>query len=187
MIGLPCVVGQMVISRDIIILVAGNDFVESAPVLQIRALSMLFALFGGNLLGNAVLLPSKQEKYYMIVCIITALINVITNYILIPLYGPIGAAITTAFCSLCILIMLSFKVDKNIRFERVGKLIVSPVIGCVGIIIVCFLASGIRELVLRVVISIVFSAVVYSVIQLLFRNEVAMEVVSSLYKRIKKS
>lgn len=186
LLGLPCVVGQMVLSKDIILIIAGNDFVDAAPVLRIRALSMLFALFGGNLLGNAVLLPSKKEKYYMIVCVITALINIATNYLLIPKYGPIGAAITTAFCSFCILVMLVFKVDRNIRFNNVLNLIISPVIGCIGITAICFVLSNIEGLAVRAILSIVSSVIVYGTIQLLFKNEIAMAVVNSVFRRMRR-
>lgn len=186
LIGLPCVVGQIVLSKDIILIVAGKNFIEAAPVLRIRALSMLFALFGGNLLGNAVLLPSKQEKYYMKVCVITAFINIGANYLLIPKYGSVGAAITTAFCSFCILVMLVFKVDKNIKFEQVLKLIISPVIGCICIVVVCHAFSRIEGLVVRDIISITFSVFVYALIQLIFKNEMALEIVSTFLKRIKR-
>ena len=185
LVGLPCVVGQIVMAKDIVLVAAGTDFAESAPVLQIRALSMLFALFGGNLLGNAILLPSKQEKYYMIVCIITAVINVVANYSLIPVFGPVGAAITTAFCSLCILIMLVFKVDKRIKFSNTGKLIVSPLVGCVGIVAVCVGFRSIEEMAIRVILSIVCSVFVYGCIQLLLRNELALEVAGNTLKRLK--
>jgi len=185
MVGLPCVVGQIIMAKDIISVVAGPDFAEAAPVLQVRALSMLFGLFGGNLLGNAVLLPSKKEKYYMIVCVITAFINIGANYILIPKYGPIGAAITTAFCSLFIFVMLAFKVDKNIKFEKIYKLVISPVVGCICIVLACVIISKINELAARVTLSILASVIGYTVVQLLFRNELAVEVVNNVKNRIK--
>ncbi len=187
LLGLPCVVGQMVLSKDIILIVAGRDFLEAAPVLQIRALSMLFALFGGNLLGNAVLLPSKQEKYYMIVCVITALINIGANYMLIPKYGPVGAAITTAFCSFCILVLLVFKVDKNIKFERVLKLFISPIVGCFGIIVVCYFSSGIASLPIRAGVSILLSVFTYGLVQIIFKNEIAVECLNAFCRIIKRA
>ena len=80
LLGLPCAVGCIAIAEDIIRVAAGKDFLEAAPVLQILMIGFVFSLIGGNFLGNAVLLPSKQEKYYMIVCCIAAVVNVIGNY-----------------------------------------------------------------------------------------------------------
>lgn len=184
-LGLPCVIGLILMSKDIILIVAGNDFIEASPVLQIRAISLLFALFGGNLLGNAILLPSKQEKYYMIVCVITAFINIGTNYLLIPKYGPVGAAFTTAFCSFCIMVMLALRVDKHIKFQKIARLVVSPIVGCVAIVGVCFVFSGIDNLVLRVVLRLVCSTIIYGIIQLLLKNELACEIMGIVSNRLK--
>lgn len=186
-LGLPCVTGEIMLSKDIILVVGGVEYIEAAPVLQIRAISMLFALVGGNLLGNAVLLPSKQEKYYMIVCVITAGINIVTNYLLIPRYGPVGAAITTAFCSFCILVMLLLKVDKRIKIQRIGKLALSPAVGCVGIVLVCLAFSGIANLAPRILLSISCSVVVYAGIQLVMKNELSYEVIQIFLRKLKKT
>lgn len=185
LVGLPCVTGLIVLSNDIVLLMAGSDFVEASPILKIRALSLLFSLLGGNLLGNAILLPSKQEKYYMTVCIVTAFINIITNYLLIPHWGPIGAAITTAFCSLCILVMLLFRVDKNIKIKNVGRLIVSPIVGCAGIVVVCFVMSYINSLIIRTLLSIAFSVLIYVAIQYALKNELISELLASVIRRRK--
>ena len=122
----------------------------------------------------------------MIVCVITAAINIITNYILIPIWGPIGAAATTAFCSLCILIMLLFKIDKNIRFERVHKLIISPVIGCLFVAVFCFAMWRIDSNAFRIILSICGSVLIYGIIQILLKNEMIIEAVTILRNRLKR-
>ena len=184
LVGLPCITGLIVMAKDIILVMAGPSYIAAAPVLQIRALSMLFALFGGNLLGNAVLLPSKQEKYYMIVCLITSGINIATNYLLIPILGAQGAAITTAFCSLLILIMLLFRVDKNIRFENVTRLVFSPIAGCASIVIVCLAFTKINSLAFRVILSIGCSVMLYGIIQIIFKNELVFEIIGIIRKKV---
>ena len=66
-LGLPCFTGVVMLATDIVYVIGGKAFVAAAPVLQILMLSFLFSLVGGNFLGNAVLIPSKREKYYMFV------------------------------------------------------------------------------------------------------------------------
>lgn len=185
LLGLPCAVGCCVISKDVILVVAGEAFIEAAPVLQILMTGFVFSLFGGSFLGNAILLPSKQEKYYMIICCITALVNIIGNYLFIPLYGAKAAAGTTAVCSLTILILLLFKVDRNVRIQNVLRLILSPVIGCVGITAVCLGCRGIENLWIRVMISMGGSVCVYGLLQVMTGNELCTEVIQILKKKIK--
>lgn len=186
-IGLPCVVGTVVIAKDIICIVAGEAFVEATPVLQIMMFGFAFSLFGGSFLGNAILLPSKKEKYYMIVCCVAAVINIIANYIAIPFWGARAAAGTTALCSITIMVLLMFKVDKQIRIQNISKLFVSPLLGCIIIIGICLLSGSISNLYLRTLFSIGPSAIVYFVIQVLLKNELALDFLSYVKKRLIKN
>ena len=178
--GLPCGVGCFVLADDIIRIVAGNAYIKAAPVLQILMIGFVFSLIGGNFLGNAILLPSKQEKYYMVVCCITALVNVIGNYIFIPFWGSKAAAGTTAVCALTILILLLFKVDKNVKLTHIGRLVISPIIGCIGIILVCILAKKIDNLWVRVATGMIVSSFFYVIIQIVMKNEIISEVIYSI-------
>ncbi len=85
------------------------------------------------------------------------MVNVIGNYIFIPLWGARAAAGTTAVCGLTILILLLFKVDENIKLEKVGKLIVAPLFGSIGIVVVCLLCKWIDNLWIRVFVSLTAS------------------------------
>ena len=58
-----------------------------------------------SLIGNIIFLPSNREKTYMLICGLTAVINVVTNFIFIPVYSTIAAASTTAFCNLIMFIL----------------------------------------------------------------------------------
>ena len=183
LLGFPCIVGTFILAKDIIRIIAGNAFSESALILQILMIGFLFSLVGGNLLGNAVLLPARQEKYYMIVCCITAIINVLGNYIFIPKFGAKAAAGTTAVCSLIILILLLLKMDKRIRIVKIKNIFLSPIVGCSGIICVCRFASIIKKIEIRVIISLICSILVYGFIQILMKNELIDEVLKHFQQK----
>ena len=186
-LGLPCIVGTMVLSEDIICVVAGKAFLEAAPVLQILMFGFAFSLIGGSFLGNAVLLPSKQEKYYMYVCCFAAAVNIIGNYLAIPYWGAKAAAGTTAVCSLTIMILLMLKVDKRIRVNQLFRVFFAPVVGCVLIVCICLATRGIKGLYIRTFLSIFASAGGYALIQLTLRNELAMEVFNAFTRKITKN
>lgn len=186
LIGLPCAIGTIMIARDIIFISAGDEFLTATPVLQILMISFIITLIGGNFLGNAILLPSKQEKYYMIVCCITAVINVITNWIFIPKFGAKAAAATTAFCSFVILLLTYIKKDKRIIIRKMLGTTVSPLLGSVLIVVICLASYSINNLIVRVSVSILGSAVAYGIIQLLFRNELLFDVIMPILRKIKR-
>lgn len=176
LLGLPCATGCFILAEDIIRVLSGDSFLEAVPVLQIFMIGFIISLFGGSFLGNAILLPSKQEKYYMYVCCFSALINILGNYLLIPFFGAKAAAGTTSLCSLIIFILLRIKVDKNIKIKRIGNIVFSPIIGCFFIVIICIITRLIKNLWIRVIISLMSSILIYGIIQILMKNELIQEV-----------
>ena len=185
LIGVPCLVGTIMLSSDIILLVAGPEYEASVLVLRIRVVGLFFNLFGASFFGNIVLLPSKNEKVFMKICCMTAVVNLILNYILIPLYGAPAAAATTSFCDLFMLILFLVTKDRAIKIVRVGNLVIPPIIGSILIIPICIMASRIPEAWFRIMVSIGASVAVYCVIQLLGKNELFSEGICILLKKIR--
>ena len=184
--GLPLAVGTFMLSDEIIMIVAGSGYEEASSVLKMLMISFAITLFGGNFLGNAILLPSKKEKTFMIVCCIAAVVNVIANYIFIPVYRALAAAWTTAFCALLIFICLLFAVDKRIKIDQLFKVIITPVVGCIGIIGVCLFCKQIGFLWVRTIVSIGLSVIVYGTITYLGKNELLRETIDSMVERVRR-
>ena len=74
--------------------VFGSEFVEAHWVLKILVIGQLVNALCGSV-GNLLAMTGYQNKL-MLVSIITALINVVLHTIAIPLWGTIGAALSTA-------------------------------------------------------------------------------------------
>lgn len=182
--GLPITIGIILKAKDIMAVVGGEKFIEAAPVLQIMVICFAFSLIGGSFLGNAILIPTKQEKYYMIVCLITALCNVILNYIFIPSYGAIAAAATTAFNGFLVFFLLLFKVDKNIKIERKANIFVGPIIGCFIIWLCCYGTSIIDKLFVRISASIGLSTFFYAITLIVLKNDLALELLGNLKSKV---
>ncbi len=177
-LGLPCVAGVIMLAKDIIYIVGGAEYVCAASVMQILILSFMFSLVGGSFLGNAVLIPNKQEKYYMIICCITAVVNVLLNAILIPKFAANGAAVATSFNGLLIFILLLFKVDKRLHIEEKLNIFLGPICGCIAICGCCYLAKHIENIWARLIISVFSSALTYLVILKALRSDFLKEITS---------
>ncbi|MBQ8780986.1 MAG: oligosaccharide flippase family protein [Oscillospiraceae bacterium] len=185
-LGLPCVTGLIMVASDAIVVFAGEEYIGAASVLRIMILSFAFSLVGGSFLGNGILLPMGEEKYYMKVCLITAACNVILNYIFIPLFQADAAAATSAFNGFLIFILLLLRVDKRIKIKNIGKVFFSPVVGCLFIVLICFALQGVSNLYVRLILSVGLSVMAYGIVLLLLKNEIVTEVIEMMKKKLKK-
>lgn len=176
-LGLPITVGIIMLSDDIMYLVGGDAYLQASSIISVLMLNFLFSLVGGSFLGNAILIPSKKEKYYMLVCSITAVINIILNYLLIPDFGALGAAIATAINGLLIFILLLVKRNKKIAIASLDSVFIAPVIGCGIIVIVCLIFQGLGSIWLRLILSISMSIMFYTVVLIMFKYDLLMDVI----------
>jgi O-antigen/teichoic acid export membrane protein len=72
----------------------GPITVVTSPILVIIGIS--------NVIGKQYLLPTKQQGAYTVSVVIGAIVNVISNFILIHLYGAIGAAVGTVIAEITV-------------------------------------------------------------------------------------
>ncbi|MBI3231575.1 MAG: flippase [Candidatus Doudnabacteria bacterium] len=91
-VALPMAVGGTILSKQLIILVAGQEFSSAAPVLSILiwAVAILFIYIPVNSL-----IISQLTKFAALVTGVNVLINIIGNIVLIPIYGIKAAAAMT--------------------------------------------------------------------------------------------
>ena len=183
-VGLPCITGVCMLAKDIILVAAGSGYLPAVPVLQILMIAFAFMLVGGNFLGNEILLPSRQEKYFMVVCCISTVVNIAANSVIIPLYGAKGAAATTAFSEMLMFVLLCRK-DKRIVLKPLYKLIIPPVAGCLAIVVCCAVMSGVQQLWLRLFLSVAGSVTVFFIIQMLMKNDIVIYGYNSIKNKIR--
>jgi len=112
---LPMVVGGFFLSKDLMILFAGEDFAISGDILKILLLAT-GAIFLAGLFGYAVVALNKQKqmiKFYAA----NAVISVIGYYYLISKYSYWGAAWMTVVTELFILATAFYVMNKAIKLK----------------------------------------------------------------------
>ena len=187
-IGFPCVAGCVVLSSEIIEFVAGQQYSSASIPLVILMVAFLVDIFGGSFLGNMVCLPARQEKVFMEACWFAAIVNVVLNYILIPYGGASAAAFTSGISSLIIFVWLLTKKDKRIELKGVTRIIKSPLLGSLIIILFCtIIKKVVSNLFVKVIVCVGGSVLLYCITLLLFRNELCIEVCAELKRIVKKS
>lgn len=170
LIVLPLGVGLFLTSREIIFLIAGYSYVDAITPLQILGIASIFANLSA-FMTYCILLPMKLEKIQLFATIFAAVINVILNFIVIPVYSQDGAALTTLVAEASVLlieIVYLFIINKaQLGFFQLSILeILSLFLGLLWIITVCVLISNFTsDVLLGFLIKLILSASGYFFIQ----------------------
>lgn len=175
LIALPATVGLILLSKEVVIILASKKYLPSVTSLQIIALATLFSLFS-YILSSCVLIPAKREKYVLKETIIASVVNIILNIWLIPKSSYNAAAITTVISELTAL-SIGFYYSKDIisntlySKERLKNLFHAS-LGSAGIIIVCLFSDEIcNSLISKAFTAVIFSIVVYASTLFLLKNK----------------
>jgi O-antigen/teichoic acid export membrane protein len=89
----PIMVGVAFLAHDIVTIIGGEEFADSAPVLRILVVA-LGLIFLGHLF-NALLIVGNFQKKLMKVLAFCAVFNITANIICIPIWSYMGAAWTS--------------------------------------------------------------------------------------------
>lgn len=186
-IGFPCIAGSIALSKEIVLIVGGEEYSSAALPLVILMASYVIDIFGGSFLGNMVCLPSKRENVYMEACCVAAIINVILNYLLIPYGGASAAAFTSGLSAVVILIWLLIKKDNRVKLFYLSEVCKAPLLGSALIIVVCsIIKEMVSGLAITVVVCVAACIVVYIIILVRMQNTMALLILDSIKRKIKK-
>lgn len=94
LISIPLSAGLILISNEFVTWFLGKAFEPSVIICMVMAPIILFKALG-VVLGSWYLVPMGLNKQYTIPIVAGAVLNVMLNFMLIPYYGALGAAIST--------------------------------------------------------------------------------------------
>lgn len=176
MISIPSVVGIFLLADNIILIMAGEKFIES--ILTMRVLVFILFIVGiAYFLSFQILYPYNKEKYHTYSVTIAAVINFIFNYIMIPKYYQNGAAIGTIIAELTgVMLMLYFTRNylKEIEFYNLKNLkyfISSIVMG----IVILFIKSLNLGAFFTLLISISLGSIIYFMILFFLKEDIVIQ------------
>lgn len=105
--------GLMGISEVLAPVYLGNDFLDCAPIITLLSVTVFFIAWA-NVVRTQYLIPYHYDKVYLTSTIIGAVLNFVINYILIPRFQSIGAAIGTIVAEFSVMFVQMVAVRKNL-------------------------------------------------------------------------
>lgn len=175
-VALPAMTGLFMTGEDVVLVIAGDEYIDSASVLAILSFALLFATFG-SYCATYGLIVQRKEKILLTHTSISAVLNVALNLFMIPMFGIIGAAVTTLISELYVCVVFSILTDFKSVLKECIHTIITCVISCVIIVAVCWLMRGIPNLYIRLVASVAAGAVAHLLVLLIRKEEIALSLI----------
>mgnify|MGYP002614872768 CR=1 FL=1 len=180
---LPAGVGLATISREVVIVMGGTEYLDSVLTLQILSFSLIGAIFGG-MFTYCLNIPLGREKVNVKATTISAMVNIGLNMVMIPIFKQNGAALTTAVAEFFVLIYCCFSckdIEEYLDIKAFKSDLLQSLIGCVIIIIVSSIVKYYwKGVLLRIVLVISLSVMLYGLELVLLKNELMLQLLEKL-------
>ena len=105
-------VAMTVLAKPIVYILYGNEYIKAATTLGVAVWYVTFSYYGS--VRNIWILAEEKQKYLLGINIVGAFANVVLNYLLIPFWGAIGAAVASLFTQFFTNVVIGF-IFKPIR------------------------------------------------------------------------
>lgn len=167
---IPISVGCISLSKEILIVLFGNKYSDASLSLAMLSVAAAIAMFA-YVFTQCVMMPLKMEKTLTYITLISALANIVLNFILIPNLKQNGAALTTIVAETITLMMAYILTRKHVDIDKMTALLLKVGAGVLVEIIVCEIAkSKFHNNLCVLFFGITLSVVFYFVIEYFLKN-----------------
>lgn len=185
----PTSVGLIMLSKEAVLIIAGERYLDSVNSLRIITWAIIFSIFSW-IFSDCVLIPAKRENMVLRNTIITAVVNVLLNLLLIPYMSYDGTSLSTVVAEFMVMVMNGWSskdIICNTIFSKKNIIsITTSILGCIGIVITCLVVKVlITSLIVRTLISIIGSIIIYGVILVLLKNQICLSYLNKIKNKFK--
>ena len=185
---IPCTIGLISISEEIMIFMGGEEFIIAKTSLQILAGSLIFAVLGG-LVTSVLNITLGREKENLKATIYGACINCGLNFVFIPILNENGAALTTLISEAFVFIYCFVKLPnkgKYINIKLMIETILQAIVASTAIFIITYIAKlYIFNIITRVFVIVIMSVLIYFIILYIFKNKYLLSGFDFIKNKIK--
>jgi len=143
----------------VIIGLVGEEYANSVAILTLLGIAIIPSYLR-FLFGTTLIAINKQKKV-VIVNIGRNISNIVLNFILIILYGYMGAAIATVGTEyLSLVIFILFLKQEHIIYKEQLKFIYKPILAVVGVIPVYFVFNDLLDILKAVIMIAVYGMLI---------------------------
>ena len=183
----PSAVGIALCSGEIILFLYGENFSQSIPILRISAI-LVVTLGFSNLFGTQILITFGKENRLLIATVVGAISNICLNWFLIPRYQGVGAVVASVISETLVTITTFCFAKSCMSISISKKNFIISILSCVAMTGVLFILKGIvHNCSVLLITEVVTGAALYTVLTLIMKNSVAIDIVNRIIGRLRRS
>lgn len=179
-LAVPMIIGILSISDYVICMLYGEAYITSSYVLKILSILLIISPIG-YLLGSRVLLVTGNEKKMILPVTVGAITNIILNSILINICQEMGAAVASVISEIVVMVIYLLLSKKHFKIKNIRKTVYNIVTACVIMTSYILLISIMGNGIIKYIILVIGSILVYFTILLVLKNDIVCE----FYDKIK--
>lgn len=187
-VSLPLACGLFLVAPQFVPVFSGNQFMPAIPCVKIMSPIILFIGFSG-MIAMQILYPQNKEHLVIWSSSCGALTNFVLDLILIPRFQQNGAAIATLIAEFSVVAVMIIIGRKYLHYRFFNKqallIVISTGIMAAGVLGIQHLFASWTAFRL-LIIEIIAGIIIYGVLMIIFKNELAMKAIaiaSSKFKR----
>ncbi len=180
LLALPAVSGIILYARYILLFACGEEYLDAAMSLRLLGIALLFAVFGG-IVTRCINIPFGYERVNSRATAIAAVENIVLNIPAIYLWGASGAALTTVFAELTVLVIGLSNLHKNQKDMHLKDVLSLRDVrdALIGVVMIVAVYLGVMRFVpgeiIRLFVGVGLSVLLYGLILLVMHNPIVME------------
>lgn len=187
-IGCPMTMGMITVAPVFIPWFLGKEFLPSIPMFQILSILVIIISLS-QILGNSILLSMRYEKIYTISIVMSAVINLVLNFLLIPKFAAYGAIVATIASEVCVGAIQQTKSIRllNIRYRDIGRQIINPTVAAIvmgGVLF--FLEKKMHPSTIEVLGMIVTGGAIYAAVLLLLHDQFMKSILTPYISKLRR-
>lgn len=153
--------GLVLIGKDIAIVLFGDEFKKSGFIICLLSVTIIASAWS-NVIRTQFLIPTNKDAIYVMSTIMGAAVNLLFNFIFIPLYGAFGACIGTIAAEFSVMIYQSICVRRQLECVKYLKILFVNFGKALIIIGLAYLAAfQIANIILRLLVKILTAIVLF--------------------------
>lgn len=176
--------GLASVARNFAPIFWGKQFTSSGNLIMGLCITIPFVSFA-NVIRTQYLIPSEKDKEYTISLISGAVINMVINYVLLPVLGAMGAVVGTVVTEAAVCLIQCWFVRKDIPILQYFKQsAVFILLGVVMFLVSYYVGSELEQGIISLIIQILSGVMIYLSSSLIFFATIKEQTFMTMIKKI---